>query len=166
MRKVRTRKFVLVAGLLVAVFLLVGFGPRLIRPIPENPPHGEIFQTAALPSDVRSVVERACQDCHSNSTRWPWYSRFAPIGNVLDRDVRAGRAFMNLSQWHLYTKGRKMGYLTAISSSATADRMPPRPYALIHPEARLTAEERKRLTSWASGERQRIRALPKEPKKS
>ena len=64
-----------------------------------NPP---IQQDVAAPPAVAAVLRRACYDCHSNETVWPWYSQVAPISWLLERDVREGREELNFSVWNMY----------------------------------------------------------------
>ncbi len=155
----RSRKF-LVLGLTLLTLVLIG-ASQMVGSLPVNPPHHAFLQSAEVPDNVRNIMERACQDCHSNNTQWPWYAHLTPVGNLVKKDVEAGRKFLNFSEWQSYTRGRKMGYLTAMGSSAAGDRMPPKPYRFLHPEARLTPEERKQLVDWSKSERLRVKAIPR-----
>jgi hypothetical protein len=140
-----------VAGLVVS-FLAA----KTVRPIPVMPPPPEEAKVA-LPGDVRQVVERACRDCHSDETRWPWYAQFAPVSWMLLKDVEKGRKFMNFSRWGAYSKAQRMAYLASIAGAATSSVMPPRPYTLLHSEARITAAERQTIAAWARQEYRRLR---------
>lgn len=84
---------------------------------------------------TRELAERACFDCHSNETVWPWYSSIAPISWMLQLDVNVGREELNYSVW-----GRDQD---ADESAETVrdGEMPPRRYLLAHPEARLSDEQ-------------------------
>lgn len=91
------RRWIAVSGLSVLAVLIV------IQFIPvdtSNPP-----VTADIPSspEGKAVLRRACYDCHSNETRWPWYSRVAPASWLTARDVREGRAELNFSAWNEYS---------------------------------------------------------------
>ena len=109
-----------------------------------------------MPVDVQQIFGRACQDCHSNQTVWPWYSKLPPISMLIAKDVDEGRAFMNVSKWSTYSKGRKLGYLASIASAATTGEMPPRRYTMIHGDARLSEAERKKIADWATAEMARV----------
>lgn len=89
---------------------------------------------------TRELARRACFDCHSNETRWPWYSHVAPISWLAQHDVEEGREVLNFSEW-------QRSYEEASESAETVrDRtMPPRGYLLAHPEAKLTPDERRQL---------------------
>jgi hypothetical protein len=130
---------------------------QFARPVLKDPPHEALLQGAAVPAPVEQVFERACQDCHSNNTRWPWYAQVVPASFLVAKDVERGRRFLNLSQWERYSRGQKLGYLVAMGTAATNQKMPPRIYSLMHADARLTADERKLIADWAKEERRRLR---------
>jgi hypothetical protein len=92
--------------------------------------------------ETRALAERACFDCHSNQTRWPWYSNVAPLSWLVQADVHEGRRDLNFSEW-------TRGYEEAQESGQTVrnHEMPPRSYLLLHPQARLSAAEREQLAS-------------------
>ena len=116
---------------------------------------------ATAPAPVMKIVERSCQDCHSERTQWPWYAQVQPVASVLLADVEKGRHFLNLSRWDNYSRGQKLGFLTAISAATNTGRMPPRGYAFFHPDSRLTDSERVVLRNWAKEEAQRVRRAPR-----
>lgn len=124
----------------------------------KDPPHEPLLQGALVPGDVQRVFERACQDCHSNNTHWPWYAKVTPVSFLVAQDVNRGRRFLNLSEWQNYTRGQKLGYLGGMAAATRNQKMPPRMYSAMHPDARLTDEERRRISRWAVDERKRVRA--------
>jgi hypothetical protein len=89
---------------------------------------------------TRELAKRACFDCHSNETKWPWYSHVAPMSWAVQADVENAREIVNYSEWQrVYALG---GY----SGKRTLDgNMPPKKYMMAHPEANLTPEERVEL---------------------
>jgi len=113
---------------------------------------------------VKSVLERSCADCHSNHTIWPWYSRVAPVSWLVERDVRRGRDRLNLSNWSRYSVEERRKILADIASAVENRQMPLPQYALIHPQARLSAAERDAVYQWAGMERRRLRSLANTPK--
>src|SRR5262245_28478392 len=66
--------------------------------------------TSNIPVPVRAILERACQDCHSENTVWPWYSHIPPISRQIHTDVEGGRAFMDLSKWNDFTESERRGF--------------------------------------------------------
>lgn len=89
---------------------------------------------------TRALADRACFDCHSNQTRWPWYSNIAPMSWYLQNHVDEGREVLNFSEWsRTYEEAGESGE-TVLDGS-----MPPRSYLLLHPAARLTSAEQSEL---------------------
>jgi cytochrome c len=113
-----------------------------------------------IPPTVLSIVERACQDCHSANTHWPWYSKLPPLSWKIHKDVAQARAFMDLSKWNEYTDSERKGYLAAIVASAQARLMPPANYVWLHREARLSDSELRSLKAWAMAERRAMSSKP------
>lgn len=91
---------------------------------------------------TRALAVRACYDCHSNETVWPWYSHVAPISWLAQYDVDEGRRKLNLSEWD---RPQKEAHESA--KTVRKREMPPWFYVAIHPDARLTAEETRALIS-------------------
>jgi hypothetical protein len=136
----RAERFALLGGGVVA-FLIAQFVP--VQRV--NPPAvGDVSAT----SEIETTLRRACYDCHSNETHWPWYSRIAPVSWLVARDVEQGRKQLNFSEWDSYlpvTRRRKLHWMDrALREGA----MPPWEYRLMHPAARLTQEDRAVLERW------------------
>jgi uncharacterized membrane protein len=148
-----TRLLSIGAAAVLAVSLGAAVLTRRVSESPPSPGHAGM----RAPADVRRVVERACRDCHSDETRWPWYSRFAPVSWLVEKDVEQGRRFLNFSRWERYPPSRKMAYLAAIAAAASTRVMPPQRYVIMHNEARLTLEERQLIAGWARREYRRVR---------
>jgi cytochrome c551/c552 len=114
---------------------------------------------AQIPSQVLSSIQRACQNCHSPNTSWPWYSEIPPISWQIHKDVAQARQFMDLSRWNQYSDSERRGYLVSIAAVLKSSAMPPRRYVWIHPEARLSDAELAALEEWALSEQQRLRSV-------
>jgi len=102
-----------------------------------------------VPAPVRSVLARACQDCHSENTVWPWYAGIPPLSSQIHDDVARGRTFMNLSKWNEYTEAERRGFRLAIGTATSSHIMPPRRYVWMHSNGRLSASELDVLNDWA-----------------
>ena len=100
---------------------------------------------------------RACYDCHSNQTKWPWYSAIAPMGWLVSAHVHDARNHLNFSQWDDYVSdpGTAAQKLRAIAQTIGSGAMPPRYYRLAHPQSRLNASARNELIKWAKQEEKR-----------
>ena len=115
---------------------------------------------ATVDPGVARILERSCQNCHSEKTEWPWYSYIAPLSWMIEHDVEAARERMNLSRWDGYSLDEQRWILTGMSAAIRNRQMPPRRYTLLHPAARLSDDELKQLYQWAQIERRRLRAMP------
>ena len=128
-------------------------------------PESQILDGAAVPANVRATLETKCADCHSNRTHWPVYSMLAPASWLMEHDVYAARTVMNLSRWREMGSDAQIAALTRIAAEARSGEMPPHAYAVIHPAAHLSAEEKQSLIAWARNERKRTRTMSEQPKR-
>ncbi len=115
----------------VAVLLLIQLVP--FGRNHENPPvtAEPVWDSA----QTRELAVRACFDCHSNETKWPWYSNVAPISWTVQHDVDSGRDELNFSEWNGDQEGDEA------AETVREGSMPPWQYTLAHPEARLSDAE-------------------------
>lgn len=140
--------------------LLSGAGAQLIQPDRQNPAvvaEHSIWNAGGVDSRVAGVLRRACADCHSNETQWPWYSRVSPISWFVARHVRDGRAKLNFSEWN----GGSPDLTEEIYESVAKNKMPLPGYSIIHRGARLTPADREILRAWADGALAKSEATPK-----
>jgi hypothetical protein len=115
-----------------------------------------ILREAQIDSGTLALIERGCQNCHSQKTEWPWYSHVAPVSWLLARDVQQARLHMDLSRWQDYTADERLRLLSEIGIAVRNRKMPVERYLLLHPEARLTDIERQQLYRWTRAERNRL----------
>ncbi len=134
-----------IALLALAALLLVA---QLVPVDTTNPP---VRADVDAPPEVHALLQRACYDCHSNVTVWPWYSRVAPVSWLVAHDVSEGREKLDFSTWDAYSAVRRRKKLRETAAEVAEGEMPPWYYALVHPEARLSAAERDLLRDWATG---------------
>jgi hypothetical protein len=85
---------------------------------------------------TRELAVRACFNCHSNETRWPWYAKLAPFSWVVEFDVETARSVVNFSEWN-----RPFEMAPYSGQSVRTGNMPTVKYRMAHPEANLTHEE-------------------------
>lgn len=119
---------------------------QVVRPSRENP---AVTGDIVAPPEVKSVLKKACYDCHSNESVWPWYSNVAPVSWLVVRDVNEGRKHLNFSVWETYEPGRKTHKLEEIEGEVSEGEMPMAIYVPLHPEAKLSDAEKKLLVDWA-----------------
>jgi hypothetical protein len=105
----------------------------------------------AAPQPVKAVLRGACYDCHSNQTRWPWYSAVAPASWLAAHEVNEGRRRLNLSAWNDYAAdpGTESQKLKEIARLVAGGAMAPWYYRALHREARLSGEQRNLIVAWA-----------------
>lgn len=108
------------------------------------------------PTTVSSILQRACGDCHSENTVWPWYASLPPVSRQIHSDITRGRAFLNFSKWSEYSDNQRRGYVLAILTATQARVMPPRKYVWMHGDAKLSDAELKVLKEWALTEAKRV----------
>ncbi len=117
---------------------------QLYRPARTNPssvPSESFAQSSGAPPATAAILSRACGDCHSNQTVWPWYAKIAPVSWLVARDVSGGRRRMNLSAWSTYDAAGQTRRKQAICRDVRSGEMPPWFYMPLHAGSHLTAQE-------------------------
>jgi Haem-binding domain len=127
-------------------------------PVKTTRSNASLIAGAAATPEVTGILERSCQNCHSDRTDWPWYSYAAPLSWLIEGDVHNGRSHMNLSDWGAYTEERKVELLTKMGVEVRNHRMPLPKYLKLHPEATLSVDDEARIYAWAQSERRRLKA--------
>ncbi len=135
-------------------------GIQFIRPEKNSarrePGPDDISARLAPPPAVQKILERACYDCHSNGTHYPWYAEVQPIGWWLARHIKEARTHVNFSTFGTYTPRRQAVKLGELVDEVEEGRMPLRSYRILHPEARLSPAEVKALVDWADAVRDEL----------
>jgi hypothetical protein len=103
-------------------------------------------------SEPARVLMRACGNCHSNHTDWPWYGHVEPVSWWITRHVREGRERLNFSEWETYSAWQRRDKLESICGLISTGRMPPWPYTSMHPEAKLSEKDKKAVCAWVKEE--------------
>ncbi len=139
----RRRELVRALASVAAVFLL-GFLAIQLVPVPRtNPP---VQSTVAWEStQTRDLVYRACMNCHSDETQWPWYSLLAPGSWITAVHVTSARQQFNLSELGNMSSPRKTRLARDMADQIRNGVMPPADYLMLHPEARLSSAEKEQL---------------------
>ena len=130
--------------LLGVLVLLVGI--QLVPVDRSNPPAQGVVPA---PEPVLAVLQRSCFDCHSNQTRWPWYAYVAPVSWRIAGDVRHGREEMNFTEWNRASARKRARVAHQVWDEVQEGKMPLPDYLRMHPEARLSEEDRVVLRGWA-----------------
>lgn len=134
---------------IAAVFLLFQF----LQPTRNNggdPRHIKFLHTFPVPENVGKILSNSCFDCHSNYTKYPWYTMIQPFGRWMGSHIAEGKSELNFDEFDSYSNRRKMSKLKSISSSIEDRSMPLPSYTMIHQSTKLSAKEQKIITDWAS----------------
>jgi hypothetical protein len=148
---------VTVSSLLLSWLLASVFVHRL----PHEAEHrvgAELLVGADIPPSVVDVFAHACANCHSEKTRWPWYSYVAPASWIVETDVKRARERLNLSRWDGLDAAEQRLLLTSIATVIENREMPLHRFVVFHPGVKLTAVDSVRVIDWTRTERRRLRA--------
>lgn len=136
-----------IALLLLVVFIIAQFfGPE------KN--DGDIATVEAFiadtkpPEDVQFILKNACFDCHSDHTRYPWYSNITPVNYWMADHVRHGKGDFNVSKWNDYSDKKKDHKLEELAEEVEEGHMPLPSYTWTHSDAKLSKEQIKAIEEW------------------
>jgi hypothetical protein len=146
MRKPIVRKIVLGCG---AIFIALQFVRPEKNAGPAEPGPDSLEARHQAPPEVRRILAVACNDCHSQHTRYPWYAEIQPAGWFLAKHVRDGLGAMNLSTFGRLSETAQAKRLQYMIDAMTDREMPLPSYLLLHGDAKLTEAEIKTFTVWA-----------------
>ncbi len=145
--------------IVVLILFLAFLGIQFIRPERTNPPvkkEEKLESTTEMPDGITEILSRSCNDCHSNETKYPWYSNVAPVSWSVVDHIRVGREELNFSIWATYSESRKVRKLKEICREVESRHMPHNQYLWIHWDAVLSDDEVKSLCVWTDNERKRL----------
>jgi len=128
---------------LVVVAILVG-----IQFVPVDRTNPPVEADLEAPAELTEVLRTACYDCHSNETRWRWYSYVAPVSWLVAHDVDEARSELCFSDWDLMEERERDEMREEIWEEVEEGEMPLLIYRLVHPSARLSPEQRSVLREW------------------
>jgi Haem-binding domain len=146
---------------ILLIFLIILLAIQFIRPaknIHPGPQPNDISTVYAVPANVDSILVKACNDCHSNNTRYPWYNNLQPVAWFLDNHVKDGKRSLNLNEFATYNAARKYDKITEVKKHIDEGEMPLSSYTLIHRDADLTGTEKEELIAWSEGIRKQMEA--------
>ena len=155
----RPGRLLMAIGVLLLTLVLVAIGSAArsrSRPRDVESDSAALSMRILAPAPVMSTLRLACFDCHSNETRWPWYSALPIASWLVEGDVREGRGQINFSRWAQYNPFDRADMLDEICNLAASRRMPPWPYRMSHAEARLSETDVSELCAWSRLEATRL----------
>ena len=142
-------------GLLVILVLLQAYRPAKND---SNKLDNDISKSYAVPDDVKQILAKACNDCHSNHTDYPWYNNIQPVGLWLGNHVNDGKRHLNFNEFNTYQIARQYKKLDECIDEVKEGEMPLESYTWIHKEAKLNDTEKQKLIDWCSSIRDSIKA--------
>jgi hypothetical protein len=140
---------------IIALIVLIQF----IRPEKNNSGFSEYSISKDYPvnSEIASILKTACNDCHSNTTEYPWYSNIQPVAWWLNDHVEDGKKHLNFDDFLNYPAYRQFHKLEEIDEMITEDEMPLSSYTIIHRDANLDESQKKQLIQWTKALRDSMR---------
>jgi hypothetical protein len=142
---------------IVFAFIVIQF----FRPEKNNgpvDPSAEITAAVPLPAEIGAILRESCYDCHSNSTRYPWYAEVMPAGWYLADHIAEGRNHLNFSEFGAGSLRRQYHKLEEITEQLNLGEMPLPSYLILHRDAALTAEQKQAVIGWVEASRASMRA--------
>jgi hypothetical protein len=134
---------------IIILFILMQFLPVVGKPeVTDNNPN-DLLKVTTVPENIKGILKTSCYDCHSNETKYPWYSNIAPASWFLFDHIEEGREHLNFSDWGTFSKKKKLHKLDELTEMIEEDEMPLASYTLIHRDANLDAQQKEAVISWA-----------------
>lgn len=132
--------------LLVLIVLIV-----LLQGIQFEKTNPSVISDFSESAEVKTILKRSCYDCHSNETKWPYYSYLFPISYLLAKHVEEGRDELNFSEWGELSVKKQKRKAGEILEEIEEGEMPPWDYKLLHPDSKISEEDLNVLKAWAEG---------------
>ena len=110
----------------------------------------DLIKHFSVPVNVAGIIKTSCYDCHSNNTRYPWYTNIQPVGWLLANHIKDGKADLNFNEFANYSQRRQLSKLKATQNSIKDGSMPLSSYTLIHTDAKLSKERKALVLNWIS----------------
>ena len=145
--------------LLIIIVILIGI--QFIRPAKNQSTDvltSDISHTYPVPQNVSAILKKACNDCHTNNTVYPWYAEVQPVAWWLNHHIQEGKNELNFNEFTAYAVPRQYHKMEEVIEQVKEGEMPLWSYTLIHTDAKLTDEEKQTLINWAEGIRSTMKA--------
>lgn len=136
------------ALVLLAAFVIIQFfHPKKNQAAGLQPNYiGNVY---SIPDDVKSILAKACNDCHSNNTRYPWYAKIQPVHWWMDSHIKDGKRGLNFDEYTNRWLRFQYHKMEDVIEQVKEGEMPLNSYTWTHKDARLTKEEKAKITAWA-----------------
>jgi len=108
----------------------------------------DITTVMQVPNDIQEIIKVSCADCHSNYTKYPWYSNIAPVSWWMAQHVNEGKEHLNFSEWTLYNKNQKKHIVNDLEEVMESHEMPLKSYLITHSDAVMTQKQYDAFLAW------------------
>ena len=132
---------------LVSIFVIIQFF-RIDKTNPEVVLENDFIEIYNPPTEVASILKTSCYDCHSNQSKYPWYTNIAPVSWFVKHHIDEGREYFNFSEWNSLTPKKQAHIIEECSEEVEEGEMPLSNYLLMHSEAELSKEQTKLLVEY------------------
>ncbi len=142
---------------LLSVFIIIQF----IRPSKNN---GEVVtdthisKNVTVPDDINKILAKACNDCHSNKTNYPWYSHVQPLAWWLAGHINDGKRHLNFSEFTTYNLRKQYHKLEETIEMVKSEEMPLQSYTVVHTDSKLSESEKSQIIGWAENAMNEMKA--------
>ncbi len=150
------RKPVKIAGLVLAVALVVAQFIQPDKNLSEGPNEHDILGALEVPDQVAGLLKNSCFDCHSNHTRYPWYSKISPVSWYLNHHVKEGKEALNFDEFGLLSQRKMITSLSNVCEVIESGTMPLASYRLIHRDAVPGGDQVTAICDWSESESERL----------
>jgi hypothetical protein len=133
--------------LLIALVIIQFFHPK--KNISTSPSPNAVAEVYNTPEDVKQILATSCNDCHSNNTVYPWYSKVQPVAWWLNNHINDGKNELNFDDFKNFSPRRQYNKLEEVEKQIKEGDMPLNSYTWIHKNSILTEEQKQKLTAWA-----------------
>lgn len=141
--------------LLIILIVIQFFHPARNKAEGEQP--NNVSKLYPVSSEVKSILDKACMDCHSNNTAYPWYSKIQPVDWWMTHHVNEGKRELNFDEFATYNLRRQYHKLEEVMKQVKDNEMPISSYTWIHKDAILTTAEQNGLINWADSIRNEMK---------
>jgi hypothetical protein len=148
-KKLISVKYILLS--ILALMIIVQFLPSKVKN-PKVITENDLISITKPEKEIETILRNSCYDCHSNETKFPWYSKVAPASWFLNSHIEKGRSHFNFSNWKTYSAENQISISQNCIEEIKDGEMPLWSYTLLHSEAKLNSEEKEKLISWFTSE--------------
>ncbi|MGB0883019.1 MAG: heme-binding domain-containing protein [Vicingaceae bacterium] len=136
---------------ILALLVIIQFF-RIDKTNPAVIAENDYINTANPPENISTILKTSCYDCHSNESKYPWYSNIAPVSWWVKDHINEGREELNFSEWTTFSEKRKKHKLEECIEMIEEGEMPLKSYTIMHGNAQLTADDEGYLIEWFKNE--------------